>query len=77
MKELENHCYLSASLICLDMLRVLDQVQELSNAGLEMLHIDILDGHFSPSMPLGFELVKQLRKKTDLFFDCHVMVSSI
>lgn len=76
MKELENHCYLSASLICLDMLRVLDQVQELSNAGLEMLHIDILDGHFSPSMPLGFELVKQLRKKTDLFFDCHVMVSS-
>jgi ribulose-phosphate 3-epimerase len=38
-----------------------------------MLHIDILDGYFSPSMPLGFEVVRQLRKKTDLFFDCHVM----
>lgn len=40
-----------------------------------MLHVDILDGHFSPSMPLGLDTVRQLRKKTDLFFDCHLMTT--
>lgn len=40
-----------------------------------MLHVDIPDGHFSPSMPLGSDTVRQLRAKTDLFFDCHVMVT--
>lgn len=64
----------SPSLICLDMLNVLGQVNELKDAGVNMLHIDILDGHFSPSMPLGFELVKQLKAKAGLAFDCHLMV---
>jgi ribulose-phosphate 3-epimerase len=49
------------------------QIRDLQDNGIRMLHIDILDGYFSPSMPLGFETVKQLRKKTDMFFDCHVM----
>lgn len=61
------------SLITLDMLNVYSQVKELEENGVNMLHIDILDGHFSPSMPLGFELVKQLKNKTNLAFDCHVM----
>jgi ribulose-phosphate 3-epimerase len=51
-----------------------NQINLLSRNGINMLHIDILDGYFSPSMPLGFETVKQLRTKTDMFFDCHVMV---
>lgn len=38
-----------------------------------MLHVDILDGYFSPSMPLGLDTVRQLRKKTGLAFDAHVM----
>lgn len=36
---------------------------------------DILDGHFSPSMPLGLDTVRQLRDRTDMAFDCHVMVT--
>ena len=66
-------CVLSPSLICLDMLHLADQIRELENAGIKMLHVDILDGHFSPSMPLGFETVKQLRHITSLPFECHVM----
>ena len=50
------------------------QVRILEQSGIKMLHVDILDGHFSPSMPLGLDTVRQLRAKTDLFFDCHVMV---
>lgn len=38
-----------------------------------MLHVDIVDGYFSPSMPLGLETVRQLRAKTTLPFDAHVM----
>lgn len=64
------------SLITLDMLNIYKQVKELEENGVNMLHIDILDGHFSPSMPLGFELVRQLKPKTNLAFDGHVMTDS-
>ena len=66
-------CIFSPSLICLDMCNLEAQVKELENSGIRMLHIDILDGYFSPSMPLGLDLVRQIRKKTDMFFDCHIM----
>lgn len=66
-------CIISPSLICLDMMNLEQQVRELENAGIQMLHVDIIDGHFSPSMPLGFETLQQLRKITDLPFECHVM----
>ena len=76
MKEIWNEsCILSPSLICLDMCNLEREVKTLENNGIKMLHVDILDGHFSPSMPLGLDTVRQLRAKTDLFFDCHVMVT--
>lgn len=69
----KEKCIISPSLICLDMLNLGQQIHELEDAGIRMLHVDILDGHFSPSMPLGFETVRQLRNMTDLPFECHVM----
>ena len=76
MKEVWNEkCILSPSLICLDMCNLEREVKKLEQGGIKMLHVDILDGHFSPSMPLGLDTVRQLREKTDLFFDCHVMVT--
>ena len=76
MKEIWNEsCILSPSLICLDMCNLEREVKTLVKAGIKMLHVDILDGHFSPSMPLGLDTVRQLRAKTDMFFDCHVMVT--
>lgn len=65
----------SPSLITLDMCNLEQQVKMLEENGIEMLHVDILDGHFSPSMPLGLDTVKQLRKKTSLEFEAHVMVT--
>ena len=76
MKEIWNEsCILSPSLICLDMCNLEREVKTLEKAGIKMLHVDILYGHFSPSMPLGLDTVRQLRAKTDMFFDCHVMVT--
>ena len=71
----EERCIISPSLICLDMCNLESQVRILEKSGISMLHVDILDGHFSPSMPLGLDTVRQLRAKTNLAFDCHVMVT--
>lgn len=72
----QEPCLLSPSLICLDMCNLESQIRVLENAGIPMLHVDILDGHFSPSMPLGLDTVRQLRQKTAMQFDCHVMVTT-
>lgn len=76
MLDWEEKCAIAPSLICLDMCNLESQIRILERSGIEMLHIDILDGHFSPSMPLGLDVVRQLRQKTDMFFDCHVMVEN-
>ena len=76
MSDIWNEkCIISPSLICLDMCNLESQVRILEQAGISMIHVDILDGHFSPSMPLGLDTVRQLRDRTDLAFDCHVMVT--
>ena len=73
----KEKCILSPSLISVcDMCNLESSVRQLEEAGIEMLHVDILDGHFSPSMPLGLDTVRQLRKKTDMFFDVHVMTTA-
>lgn len=70
-------CILAPSLIsCCDLCNLEKSVREIEQAGIEVLHVDILDGHFSPSMPLGLDTVRQLRKITDLAFDVHVMTST-
>lgn len=75
-KEIWNHsCIISPSLICLDLCNLEEQVKVVEESGIQMLHMDILDGHFSPSMPLGLETVRQLRRKTSLEFEAHVMVT--
>lgn len=68
-------CNISPSLITLDMCNLEQQCKLVENSGIEMIHVDILDGHFSPSMPLGLDTVKQLRAKTDLEFEAHLMVT--
>lgn len=66
---------ISPSLICLDMCNLKEQIRLLEQGGCQMLHVDILDGHFSPSMPLGLEAVRQLRRITDMPFEAHVMAT--
>lgn len=65
----------TASLITLDMCNLESQVKILTDNNMDLLHVDILDGYFSPSMPLGLDLVRQLRSKTNIPFDCHLMVN--
>ena len=61
--------YAPSLISCCDLCNVEQSVRVLEGCGVEMLHVDILDGHFSPSMPLGLDTVRQLRGRTELFFD--------
>lgn len=72
----EEKAILSPSVISVcDLCNLETSVRQLEEAGVELLHIDILDGHFSPSMPLGLDTVRRLRELTKLPFDAHVMAT--
>lgn len=72
-KDIWSSCAYTVSLITLDHCNLESQIRILERTGVDLLHVDILDGHFSPSMPLGLETVRQLRDRTGLAFDCHIM----
>jgi ribulose-phosphate 3-epimerase len=62
------------SLICTDLCNLEQSVKEMESLGCKMIHVDIIDGNFSPSMPIGLETIKQVRQKTSMDFDVHLMV---
>jgi ribulose-phosphate 3-epimerase len=64
----------SPSLMCADLCSLGSEVERLERLGVAMLHLDIMDGRFAPNMPLGLETVRQLRPRTRLPFDVHLMV---
>ena len=72
----ENKVKISPSLICTDLCNIERDVRNLEEAGVDFLHVDLLDAHFSPSMPMGIEVIQQVRQKTKLPFDVHLMVEN-
>lgn len=64
---------IAPSLICMDHCNLERDIRLLESAGCDTLHVDILDGQFSPSLPMGLDTVRQLRARTGMFFDAHVM----
>lgn len=67
--------FLSASLMCADLTRLHDSVKELETAGIDYLHLDIMDGSFVPNITLGFDLVNAIKSITDIPLDVHMMVN--
>ncbi len=66
---------LSASLMCADLTKLRDSIAELENAGIDYLHLDIMDGCFVPNITLGFDLVNAIKDITDIPLDVHMMVN--
>ncbi|MDY3006578.1 ribulose-phosphate 3-epimerase [Anaerococcus sp. AGMB00486] len=64
---------LSPSIMCANLLNLEKSIDELKESGFDRLHIDVIDGAFAPSMPLGLETIKEIRKYTDMYIDVHIM----
>ena len=64
------------SILSADFARLADEIAGVESAGISMLHIDIMDGHFVPNITIGPPVVKCIRKATKLTLDVHLMLSN-
>ncbi|MBM3934343.1 MAG: ribulose-phosphate 3-epimerase [SAR202 cluster bacterium] len=66
---------IAPSILSADFSRFGEQVAEASKGGADMVHVDVMDGHFVPDITFGPKMVKAIRRWTDLPLDVHMMVS--
>ena len=67
--------YLAPSLLAADYSRLGEQLSDAEKAGVEVAHLDIMDGHFVPNLAMGPGLVKSIRPVTGVLFDVHLMIA--
>jgi ribulose-phosphate 3-epimerase len=67
---------ISASILSADFTRLGEQIQEAENAGVDWIHVDVMDGHFVPNLTMGPFIVEACRKVTQLPLDVHLMIES-
>ena len=65
---------IAPSILSADFTRIADAVKMAEDAGADLIHVDVMDGHFVPNLTLGPELVASLKDKTTLPLDVHLMV---
>lgn len=66
---------LCPSILSADFNRLGEQIKILENEGVKILHIDVMDGDFVPSISFGMPVIKSIRKESKMFFDVHLMVT--
>ena len=64
---------IAPSILSADFARLADEMAEVAPV-VEMLHVDVMDGHYVPNLTIGPPVVKSIRKATDRFLDCHLMI---
>lgn len=67
---------IAPSILAADFAHLGRDVKAVERAGVSMIHVDVMDGHFVPNITIGPPVVRSLRKATDLLLDCHLMIEN-
>ena len=68
---------ISPSILSGDFSQLGKEIKRLEEGGADMIHVDVMDGHFVPNLTIGPPVIKSLRKYTNLTFDVHLMISPV
>jgi ribulose-phosphate 3-epimerase len=66
---------IAPSILASDFSKLGQEVRDVVDAGADWVHLDVMDGHFVPNISFGPDVIKSLRRYTNAFFDCHLMIS--
>tara|TARA_Y100000389_G_scaffold113680_1_gene110816 strand:- start:3603 stop:4262 length:660 start_codon:yes stop_codon:yes gene_type:complete len=68
---------ISPSILSADFSQLANEIRRLEEGGADMIHVDVMDGHFVPNLTIGPPVIKALRQYTKLPFDVHLMISPV
>ena len=72
-----NKIKISPSILSADFSQLGNEIKRLEKGGADLIHVDVMDGHFVPNLTIGPPVIKSLKKYSSLPFDVHLMISPV